>query len=931
MQQITTRNRYILINLAPTLLLSMLIGGSFLWLHISDLKRTQLEEGAATLNNFSYLVQTSLNGAPEDSIQAITYYILKQSKATSVSIYDEAGNTISTAGPAMNPVPSGKPVLLAQPHHLATSKSIRFSTPLQEALLSPISTLTKHNQQLKNWGWIEIEIPSHETSVKKYKAITFTLITIFASWLLHLTLILIQGHRIDITIQKFSQAFSSLKSGNFGTSIKVDGPADLGVLETEFNSMCYALQHALDESQKHMQQATDDINETLETIEIQNIELDLARKKAQKASLSKSAFLASMSHEIRTPLNGIIGFTKLLSQSPMQARQNEQLRIIDKSAHDLLSIINDILDFSKIEAGKLALDQSPFDLRDAIEEIIDMLAPLAYEKNLELVSLYYSDTPHQIVGDALRTKQIITNLVSNAIKFSHKGNITIRTMIESESDTELLLKISVSDQGIGLSQMDQQSLFQAFSQVDSSSKTAHNGTGLGLAIAQHLTRLMQGEIGCTSQQKKGSTFWFTFRVKKDPMAEKSPSQTCCRDERIALYDINSETRSAVSQSIQRLEFHCDEFESLDALTNGIRLQIDSGTPYHAAILSLNSPQDSNPITSITIESIEKVLKCPAIVFSNAHETPSFQSLLEKSASLVLHKPVKHQQIYSALQTLLVRRKPVSQPVPTITATKKLSGAPQILAVDDTETNLQLLCIFLEQLGARATPCESGKMAIELMKKSHYDLIFMDYRMPEINGIQATKIIRGEEKAGQHTPIIALTAHAMASEKEALLAAGMDDCITKPVDENQLYITIKKWLPSNTQTTTHPADALNILNSKENNIVNIQESISLIGGSPKVAEEIFNKLIVSLRHDRETILSNKQNPDLLLNGVHRLHGACQYCGVPILRAQAKKLEKLLNSLPLQRDEIDRQTIQLIIELDRVIDWSQRNSTQLFYSI
>ena len=936
LQKISTRHRYIFFSLIPTLLLSTVLGLSFLSLRFSDLKDAQLNEGIGILGNFSYLVQISLNGAPEDSVQAIAYYILNNSTASSVTIYNDQKKALAKAGPEMSLATSKGKILQNHIHHISTENSVRFTTPLREDLLSPVSTLTKNRDRLRNWGWIEIEIPSHPSSVKRYQAFTLVLIITLISWLLHLVIILQRAHQIEMLISKFSQAFSALKANNFKTSLRIEGSGDIALLEAEFNSMVYALQQSQEELFKNMQQANDDINETLETIEIQNIELDLARKDALKASRTKSNFLASMSHEIRTPLSGIIGFTKLLAKSKLVPHQQEQLGIIQKSALDLLVLINDILDFSKIEAGKLELDQSTFNLREVIEEVLDMLAPLAEERKLELISLFYADTPIYMVGDAMRVKQIITNLVNNGIKFSADGNILIRAMLESDTDFSSLIKITISDQGRGLNQVEQDSLFQAFNQLDN--KTASkDGTGLGLVISKHLTELMGGKIGCISEQEKGATFWFTFRVRKDPMQHSSSPPALFSHERIALYDENPGARLAIAQQLKQLDIHYDEFENLDDFTAKIRYQTGLDMPYHVAIMSLSFSQEGDPIIPITIENIEKTLNCRIIVINHGLSQTNFQALLNKSASAVLHKPVRFMQILKTLQSLLKRAPltPLLQNTPEI---NKFKIPPKILAVDDTQTNLQLLCIFLGQLGADVMACQSGKEAVALVEENDFDLIFMDYRMPDINGLEATKSIRKNEHHNSHVPIIGLTALARPEERKLLLEAGMNDCITKPVDENQLYQIITRWIgfdhsspesAANTETSISHISK-KAIDSSSQVVVDISESVQLAGGKEWLAKEMFEKLIHSIKKDRKKILAEKDNYSQLLDTIHSLHGASRYCGAPELRNQAQAAEMILNSSPDCLEQVELEVDLLISEIDKVIKWSVENSFLGFQS-
>ena len=355
-------------------------------------------------------------------------------------------------------------------------------------------------------GWVEIELSHSGMLLRGYRSLFASLLLIAAGLAGAALLALRMGRTINRPISQIKLAVAQLKDGHLETRLPPLGSQELDDLASGINRMAGTLQNAREELQHSVDQATEDVRQNLETIEIQNIELDLARKEALEASRIKSEFLANMSHEIRTPLNGILGFTHLLQKSELTPRQLDYLGTIEKSADSLLGIINEILDFSKIEAGKLVLDNIPFNLRDLLQDTLTILAPAAHAKQLELVSLVYRDTPLSLVGDPLRLKQILTNLVSNAIKFTREGTIVARAMLEEEHEDSVQLRISIQDTGIGLSNQDVRALFQAFSQADNSLSRQPGGTGLGLVISKRLIEQMGGEIGVDSTPGEGSEF-----------------------------------------------------------------------------------------------------------------------------------------------------------------------------------------------------------------------------------------------------------------------------------------------------------------------------------------------------------------------------------------------------------------------------------------
>src|SRR5690606_14220594 len=434
--------------------------------------------------------------------------VLDQPDVRAVTVLDIERNLLAHAGPNMiTPPPPADPEALTQVSNLDTS---RILLPILGRHLHLASIGPNSNQQ--QIGWLELELSHEGTLLRGYRSMFTSLMLIGAGLLITAMLALRMSGAISKPLHQIKAAVAQLRDGHLETRLPALGSHEMDELAAGINRMAESLLSAREELQQSIDQATEDVRQNLETIEIQNIELDLARKEALEASRIKSEFLANMSHEIRTPLNGILGFTHLLQKSDLTPRQQDYLSTIERSADSLLGIINEILDFSKIEAGKLILESVPFNLRDLIEETLTILGPAAHAKQLELVSLVYRDTPLSLVGDPQRLKQILTNLVSNAIKFTNEGTIVVRAMVEDERSDRAQLRISVQDTGIGLTEHDLRALFQAFSQADNSLSRQPGGTGLGLVISKRLVEQMGGEIGVDSIPDEGSEFWLSLSL-----------------------------------------------------------------------------------------------------------------------------------------------------------------------------------------------------------------------------------------------------------------------------------------------------------------------------------------------------------------------------------------------------------------------------------
>ncbi|MBX9755857.1 MAG: HAMP domain-containing protein, partial [Pseudomonadaceae bacterium] len=482
------KSRVLLLSLLPSSVLALALGGYFTWTQLSDLQAQLLQRGQMISTQLAMQAMPALTQNQPSELALIADQALEQTDVRSVRILDAQRQLRAHAGPSMlNPAPSNSPLLSVLSNHSAS----RFLLPVY-AHGSASSNTQAANDSKQALGWIELEMSHDGTLLHGYRSLFGSLLLVLAALLVSGLMAARISRAINDPLDKVKQGVARLKDGHLETRLEPLGSHELDQLAAGINRMAEALQNAQEELQHSIEQATEDVRQNLETIEIQNIELGISRKEALENSRMKSEFLANMSHEIRTPLNGIIGFTNLLQKSDLSPRQQDYLDTISQSADTLMVIINEILDFSKIEAGKLVLENIPFNLRDLLQDTLTLLAPTAHAKHLELLSLVYRDTPMTLIGDPQRLKQILTNLASNAIKFTREGTIIARAMLVDETDEDVQLRISVQDSGIGLSDDDLRTLFQAFSQADNSLARQSGGTGLGLVISKRLIEQMGG-------------------------------------------------------------------------------------------------------------------------------------------------------------------------------------------------------------------------------------------------------------------------------------------------------------------------------------------------------------------------------------------------------------------------------------------------------
>ena len=904
-----------MLALLPAGLMAAVLGSYFTWLQQNELQTQLLQRGKMIAEQMAPLAAPAMARRTSAQLERIATQALEQADVRSVAFLAPDRTSLAHAGPSMlNLPPSGGDgtQLLQRTGNDAT----RYLLPV-----------FGHHRDLANdavpaeaerlLGWLEIELSHDGTLLRGYRNLFTSVLLILACLSLTTLLALRMSRAINRPINQIKHAVNQLKDGNLEERLPSMGSHELDELAAGINRMAETLHTAHEELQHSIDQATEDVRQNLETIEIQNIELDMARKEALEASRIKSEFLANMSHEIRTPLNGILGFTHLLQKSELSPRQLDYLGTIEKSAGNLLGIINEILDFSKIEAGKLVLDSIPFNLRDLIQDTLTILAPAAHAKQLELVSLIYRDTPLSLVGDPLRLKQILTNLVSNAIKFTREGTIAVRAMLEDEHDNSVQLRISVQDTGIGLSPQDVRTLFQAFSQADNSLSRQPGGTGLGLVISKRLIEQMGGEIGVDSTPGEGSIFWISLTLPRaHDDAEERPLQALL-GRRAAMVDGHELARQALEHQLQDFGLSVSVFGTFEQLLQGVQAAGQAGQPFDFAVLGASMGSLSPERLGQYNRQLEQS-GCQTVVLCPTSEQALYHPYLANGHGQLLSKPPCTRKLRRLLQELVQPRRPRIEP-----HVRGLQPAPRILCVDDNAANLLLVQTLLQGLGAEVHAVDSGYAALQSVQAAQhepFDLVLMDVQMPGMDGRACTEQIRQWESSqtGNALPIVALTAHAMANEKRALLHSGMDDYLTKPISERQLAQVVAKWTGLSLGTPQQEPAAEQLVHSSELKVLDPEEGLRLAAGKPDLAADMLAMLLASLDAERDAIRSAREAADrtLMIERVHRLNGASRYCGVPQLRAACQRSETLLKQDHPQAlqalDELDRAIVRLAAE-------------------
>ena len=914
MTKLGLRDSVLTLTLIPTVIIGLLLGGYFTVNRYIELDEILYQQGATISEPLAIALEQPLLDKNKVLLNRLISFTHNRHSPSikSIAIFDTNNELLMTSNyhRSFDELINQSSLASLKATKIESSKDIiTFYTPIVGH--SSPNTQWDASAFQTSLGTVILQLNKDKAVIGQQRALLISGIVIILSLVLAAIMAFKLSRMFMTPLNKLVLATDKLVEGKRSTGLTDTMLGEFDILREGLNTIADTMVMQKDEMQKNIDQATSDYRETLEQYETQNIQLTMAKKEAQDANRVKSDFLAKMSHELRTPLNGVMGFTRQLYKTPLNKHQKDYLDTIMLSANSLMTIISDILDFSKLEAGAMELESIQFQLRDAVNEVMTLLAPSAHEKQLELSIYINPQVPDDLTGDPTRFKQVLINLLSNAIKFTEQGSIKVDISYRLLDEESASVLVSVTDTGVGIPMDKQDSLFTPFGQADSSITRKFGGTGLGLIITKHIVEAMNGRISLNSAPGNGTCFTFNsvFRLPNHVFTNDLPSKSLI-GKRILYLEPHEHTHHAVLSLLTEWQANVtpcfNEASFLSAVEN-TQTKFDICLIGHMA--SVDHMQLLKGYVKTVRDSTDYLYLMLNTVSHNMRE-----AFIGSGADACLSKPLNHRKLCEVLAAPYR----LDHPVHNIEQSEQKLLPLKVLVVDDNDANLKLICTLLDEQVEVIDTAHNGSQAYSLSKSHKYDVIFMDIQMPIMDGITACKLIQ-ESSLNEDTPIIAVTAHALHSEKEQLLKDGFKGYLTKPIDEDTLKQIISDHSP---QTPINREKSKNEIPQSpapfESSRIDWPLALQRAGGKNELALEMLNMLLLSVPETLNLLTKaiDDEACEQVLSIVHKFHGACCYTGVPKLKSLAETIEtSLKNECVLEN--IEPELFELQDELENLL--------------
>ena len=842
------RQRVLIITLLPLSMITLLLGSYFISTRLDDAQRSLIEKGQTMAQMMATSAEFGLLVGNTEILQGLIRSAAKANEVDDVIFLTPTFETLVRGDRNAPPLDKNA----GYPLH--KNNQVHFLHPVVATGVDITDTpdFLLEGQEPEFIGWVVIVLSEKPTQARQYEILIKGVILALIGLLSTLFIASRFGQRITNPILGLTHVIEMLQHGHLETRASLSSTGELRSLAQGINRLAQRVQESNQTLESRVDKATKRLRSTLVHLEKQNQALDKARKRADSANIAKDEFLARMSHELRTPLTSVSGFARLLDQTKLQLEQKEYTRIINLTSELLLSIIDDILDYSKLESNAIELEQIAFEFETCILDVLEMQTAAAHEKGLELIPIISVDTPKFLIGDPVRLRQIITNLVSNAVKFTRTGYVSVRVEADNHSavDTELL--ITVEDTGSGIPEDRIDNLFKAFSQADTSITRRFGGSGLGLVIAKRLTELMAGHITLSSKEGEGTKICLSIPFTASPRQKHLSSR---KSETVILFDKNTLVREGIKKQLASLHTPMIEVETEEQL-----LQLPNRDKANSIIWGV----ETNNVSEETISAIQMLLDTytGTLIILSGQPLP----LAPSGRVIQLRKPARTQLLLNALS-------PESYKLPGQPKYQKqcIENQATILIAEDNDFNRLLVRKILEQANASVIEAETGEEAVQKTLKHHPDIILMDVHMPVMDGIEATRQIRLSQR---EVPIIALTANVISSEHQKLINAGVNHVLLKPINDNELCHTIGQFLSDKTVSPLPTGKEENGTNLEKYNISVDELDDELKKQLRGLHEGFYNKDIQMMRHHSHQLLGLAglyQIPELEVTG-YNLHEA-----------------------------------------------------------